>query len=508
MAEFATTPPIPYVPIADKAAEVRTAVGLSPDTTGNTNLNAILAAGPAASREALKSPKLRQYLAGPNTGVRAFRSRLDRNQTGACLIIGDSTTSSWANSFADALTTRYPNHRVEYRASNTGGTASTLTVKSTGAERQHWRTPVGVTNAVFLASANFRAALTGRYISVEVEVAPNSDASISSGNPTAGINLCGAGSSTGIMFFAMSSTRKLEFYYYDTDGFRTVAATTAAPALVVNTYVRYRVRVDTANGANRTAEFHYSTDQGSTWNLIQSTSVAKATNSDVVSNAVTVGLGRANGNLTAGYKYSFCQIGVGANYEPTLPERIDMFEVGAGATANTMLLEGAPTCYVDVLGVNGASITSSGYFIATLPTHAWNLLRDRYHDFCAISSSHNDTGLVGYHWGAQMDILRSTVISRTPSPGPTFIHLTQNPETGDYYTALSEQHNSRQADIMAYAARKNSPVVDIYQAFLDDGRAVEDVLVSGVDGVHPTTAGYALWADTFWDSAFLDGTND
>lgn len=54
MAEFATTPPIPYVPIADKAAEVRAAVGLSPDTTGNTNLNAILAAGPAASRAAME----------------------------------------------------------------------------------------------------------------------------------------------------------------------------------------------------------------------------------------------------------------------------------------------------------------------------------------------------------------------------------------------------------------------------------------------------------------------
>ena len=56
MAEFATTPPIPYVPIADKAAEVRAAVGLSPDTTGNTNLNAILAAGPAASRNAIELP--------------------------------------------------------------------------------------------------------------------------------------------------------------------------------------------------------------------------------------------------------------------------------------------------------------------------------------------------------------------------------------------------------------------------------------------------------------------
>ena len=53
MPQFDTTPPIPYVPIADKAAEVRLAVGLAPDTTGNTNLNAILAAGPAASRDAL-----------------------------------------------------------------------------------------------------------------------------------------------------------------------------------------------------------------------------------------------------------------------------------------------------------------------------------------------------------------------------------------------------------------------------------------------------------------------
>ena len=54
MPEFATDPPIPYVSIGSQAVAVREALGLAPDTTGNTNLNGIIAADPAASREALR----------------------------------------------------------------------------------------------------------------------------------------------------------------------------------------------------------------------------------------------------------------------------------------------------------------------------------------------------------------------------------------------------------------------------------------------------------------------
>lgn len=478
--------------------------------SGTVPVARITGLGTAATASATDFAKYRKYISGPNTGMRAFRSRLDRGMTAACLFVGDSTTSTWANLFTDALVARYPNHRVEYRLSNTSGTAATTTIKQAGTGRQYWRNPVGVTNSVYCGSPNFRTTLTGRYLSVEVEAAPNSDASLTSGSPTSGLGLCNAGSSIGLMFFSMSSSRKLEFYYYDADGFRSLVSTVACPALVVGTYVRYRVKLDTANGANRTADFHYSTDRGATWTFVQTVTAAKATNSDVVSNAASFGLGISNGQRTPGYNFSFAQCGVGANYEPILPERIDVFSVTSGAVANTMMLEGSPTCYVDVVGVNGASLRTDGWFITTLPTYAWDLVRDRNHDFCAINTSHNDVALLGYYLGIQMDALKTTISSRVPSAGggPQFLHLTQNPETIDYYAALAASHNSRQGDIMTYSARKGCPVVDVYQAFLEDGRAVEDVLVSGVDGVHPTTAGYTLIKDTFWNSCFLDGTTE
>lgn len=467
--------------------------------------------------DSLGVKKDRKLLYGSNMGMRDFRARIEAGQSAAALIISDSTgapTDSWVRVFGQSLATRYPTHRVEIKQSPVDGLggASTLTVLNSSLTRQYWRSPVGISggNAPFSSVGSMRAQAGGRYIGYDVEVAPNSDAALSGGSPTAGCLLAGYGSGVGVGWFAMSASRFLELYYYDTDGFRSVQSSAAVPALVVGTFVRYRVQHDTANGANRTTNFYYSTNQGVSWTQVGTTvSAAKATNSDVIitGGSSAIGVGRGNGNMVAGFNYSFVQVYKDANYEPILAERIDAFNVSAGATSNTFIREGSPTIYIDLYAVNGFTSIPGSAYMTNLATHAWNHLRDRDHSVCIISRGHNDTGQTGQTVQTALEGIRTVVAGRRPKD-TDYLFSSQNPAVDVSGTAfeLVNQRNRDRFDTISAAARLKYSAVDITKGFLDSGTPLSVLVDSG--GTHPTTAGYALWAQLFYNNAFLDGTNE
>lgn len=468
----------------------------------------------AAQRTAMSAQKIRKYLFGPNGGMRAFRAKLDKGQSGALLIISDSTgrgTNSWPYKTAQNLATRYPTARVEYRELNQATLAYDLTVVQAGTERQNWRHPVGISNVPYFSKYELRAQPSGRYIGWEVEVAPTSDASLSGGYPTAELGLCEYGTGSGKGWMSLGSTGRLSVAWYDGVGLASISSPsgTPVPPLVVGTYVRYRCKLDTQNGSNFTATFEYSTNQGATWTSAGTYSNTKRATPDLVVTTAGVGIGTGNGLIRAGYKFSYVNILTGVNFEPICPQRIDAAALVNGAIANTSLLEGSANIYIDACSKDGAGIMEGEWFQATLPTYAWNLLADRNHDCVIINSGHNDEALTLNGLAYNHDALRTLVTGRLPSsaPPPAFLYVSQNPETTPYYSGLLADANRRGGMLAAYAARKGSAFVDVYQAFVDDGRTLAGTLVSA-DGMHPTAAGYTLWADTLWNNAFLDGTNE
>ncbi|MEY3898669.1 MAG: hypothetical protein RLZZ214_4191, partial [Verrucomicrobiota bacterium] len=432
----ATGPPLNLT-----AGPVRSTAGTSTIADG-----ALTIAKTAGLQAALDSKmKSRPYVSGSNGGMRAFRSRLDRGQSAACLIISDSTgvpSNSWPYLFSNSLATRYPAARVLRRVTDyTTGASATTTVVQAGTTRQHWEYgPTVTTNGAYCLNDNFRTQLGGRYLGIEVEMAPTSDAALSGGYPTDNVGMAGYGTGSVLGWLELSTTGRLSAYWSDGSGFQSVSSTNGQPVpqLVVGTYVRYRVLIDTDNGSTRSIQFHYSTNNGDTWTQVGSTLTPARSASPNVSATTTqsVFIGRSNTvNAKVGYRYSHMQLMTGANYEPILPERIDAFTLSGGVVSGSPTLGGNPTIFVDIVAVNAASILASGYFGATLPTHAWNLLRDRWHDFVAISSSHNDTGLEGGFLASRMNALRALVAGRGPaSYVPNFIHITQNPETSPYYS--------------------------------------------------------------------------
>lgn len=492
-----------------------------------SNVQAALSAEPLSSRNALNVYPSRPYLHGPNHGMQAFKKRLDRGESGALLFISDSTgvpTDSWIRNFADYLKSRYPNHRVEFRQIDADGlnTNTTLTVLQSGYDRQNWTVSPSVTggNSPIYLSTYLREQMGGRYGGIEIEVAPTSNAVLNvNGYPNSNLELGGTWTSSYAFYLATNTSGRLNLYISDsTSSFRTITTSTASfPPLSVNTYVRYRALVDTGTDVGSlSAQYFYSTNQGQNWTKIGTTVTSTSSILSASSNQAWT-IGRAlQGTSQTGYKYSHFQLLKGSNYEPLIPERIDAFNVVAGATTATPTLTGAPIIYFDVIAVNGASINPSGWFSTSLSAAAWSLLRDRAHDACIISTSHNDVSLGDTAWGIRMDALRNLVSSRCYSgTGPSFIHICQNPESADYSaTEIREQHNNRQAGIITYASKKGSTAFDAYQAFLDDGRPIQGILVRefatppNKDGVHPTTLGYQVWSNKFIDSVFLDNTNE
>jgi len=72
--------------------------------------------------------------------------------------------------------------------------------------------------------------------------------------------------------------------------------------------------------------------------------------------------------------------------------------------------------------------------------------------------------------------------------------VTQNPRVSP--ANYIREHAARTAEWALWAHRNRLPLIDVYRAFVEDGRAISGTLVSGSDGIHPVADGSQLWRDT------------
>lgn len=277
---------------------------------------------------------------------------------------------------------------------------------------------------------------------------------------------------------------------WSVDGTTLVGAkgSTVALGTANNTRQWLRVYHDVDNGsAGNDIKFYTSTD-GIAWTQLGSTVTTAGTTSHFAATSRwSLGARASSSNpLIDGTKVYEIQVRDGLNGNSVVPYLPDMWENTIGTGVSTF--EGSPVVTWIMAGQPGAGIgydaTTVGYLTDPVRIKKMSPLFNQL--VCFFSSSHNEYDLHGNLWAAKYGSWVDTVTANMPISSR--IALTQNPRTG---AANTYSPKVRRAELLAFADRKAGlSVIDTYQAFLDDGRVMTDLVG---DTIHPTSAGYILW---------------
>lgn len=445
-----------------------------------------------------------RYYGGDATGLRSFKQRLDRGEDVCAAFVGDSTFYDTINAglprnLATWVSNNY-GHRVEFRISKSDASGIDPTIVKTATTRRHWYWGTGDTFGCFMPTADALQAPTGTDLRVECECSFEA-AALTAGFPSTSAYILGWGtSSNGYMRLAFLSGVLALYWSEDTSGTVRVASVTP-PTIVADTIYRWRADLDVDNGSSgRTIRFYYSTNSGSTWTQI-STDVVQAGVTVVAAPATYSFHLNTKGDATkTGLRIYDAQIfgGTIAAPIPLIPWRIDQWEVPEGVGTDVMpTLSGDPVCYIDVAAQNGATLQDNGFYtgsgVGDFPTEAYRCFLNHEPSFLMVIGSHNDAPMSAKSWGDAMDSAVTKILARFPLDPPV-VHSTENPEPLDYgFGVYSTRHNQRQSEIMAYSASRGRPCFDPYSAFL----AANNPAYSQSNNVHPTSAGYTFWLNTF-----------
>lgn len=456
--------------------------------------------------------RLRRYAPVPLAPAMSLMRQLERGYDAAFSVVGDSTgynSSAWVYLLATWLKDQFATHRVEYRLGNFTTNVLDLTVLQAGPSgRRRLYAPSGATNCMFMDAREERTSPAGsEVLSFEAEISIEAGALNGSGWPSTSVILHGYTGGAAPSYVELTSFGKLGFNWRDSGGnFRGASQSTVAiPAMTADTAYRFRADLVCDNGAGtgHIVRYYRSSDSGVTW-----TQVGADISENYGGVATSVGVLASRSYFIGGYGGSpksgvswydavtFIGTDDGAGAVATRsaisPRRIDYYRPVAGAVTNLMTLLGSPTLYIDNISKPGASISNDLSPTGYLGTHKDALLQDRGQAFVILSSSHNDRAYTIKVWGGLLDDLKDLIAGQLClSPG--WIISTQNPQpipNGDYYPY---SHNSRAAQIMAYAAASPASYgLDINQWFNDGD--LNTLLVGGTD-VHPSNpAGYNHWA--------------
>lgn len=155
---------------------------------------------------------------------------------------------------------------------------------------------------------------------------------------------------------------------------------------------------------------------------------------------------------------------------------------------------GTPTLFVINASTSGMGMT---YFSDS--TRLPLTVEPYYGALVFFSCQHNDADLVGIALWNVWDSYLASIKARLP--GANFCVVTQNPQIAPRTTQQIARHAERRLHRIQWAQRNNIPIIDTYQAFIDDGRPITDLIVT--DGVHPSAEGSLVWANAV-AQAFLE----
>ena len=398
----------------------------------------------------------------------------------AIQVLGDSTgnaSDEWVNLVAIDAAAQFPAYEVRHYYWNDATEvlpAMPTIVQATPGTKRHYAFP-GLNGQT---AQHLGAAVTGD-IDIRVLVEPT--------NWVAGA----VAQTFAASFFSSAPNRAWRFYYgsgstglhfdWSTDGSALQSAATATWTPPTGP-VWVRVTLDVDNGASGHEIKFYSSTDGLTWTQRGTTTTRAGTTSIFGATGPYEIAGRSGGaELYTGKIYEV-QIRNGIDgplVAPALPEH---WQRGSSVTPDPT---GSPILtFVNGShpGANIAFLADSARMAKMTPSYGQRLV--------LISSSHNESN-TGETLRTAIAAYMTAVKARLP--GTVFCGLTQNPRI-----APASGRNAQAQRRIAYLSWLDSLgwfPIDTYGAFLDDTRGVA-ALVNSSDGLHPTSAGERLWADT------------
>jgi len=141
------------------------------------------------------------------------------------------------------------------------------------------------------------------------------------------------------------------------------------------------------------------------------------------------------------------------------------------------------------LNLWNGSVAGKQWAYSLMSTRPKVLIGDTKPDLIIFSHGHNENNTSTAYYQLRDRAVTSIERARMHAPGAAVVIMSQNPLLA--YPGYSEQR----ADIYRRIAQERGyGFIDVLQAFKDDGRPMTDLV--SADNIHPTAAGYTLWADT------------
>jgi hypothetical protein len=280
-----------------------------------------------------------------------------------------------------------------------------------------------------------------------------------------------------------------------TDGTTSTTAMSTGPANLVDgqeAWLKFNYTPNDGAG-NRVTKFWKSTD-GVTWTQIGTTQTTAGAlvpyqgTSDYMVGARSY----TTGAWPAGTEFYESWINDGINGAPVVPVLPHTWPTSIGVTAS--LTAGAPQINFVMGAQPGAGIgydfNNVGYLAD--PARLPKLTPDMGQQIAFFNTGHNE-GQYGFRYRKQKYMAWVDAVTAR-MPGVQRIGMTQNPRTGvtaGPTTPGGVGHMADRAWFLSWSRSTDIDVLDVWAAFVEDGRTVDGVLVG--DGVHPTSEGYLLW---------------
>lgn len=419
------------------------------------------------------------------------------------VVMADSTsngTDEWAYLTAQWLGTQFPGYTIHHRLWNdtTQGWDSP-TVVQTGTAGEAYFT-MGTTDSRSFGVSDSATLSPAGDISVRVKMRR--------------ANWSSAATAEVFNKFGTAGNRSWQFYI-DASGFVSFAhsadgtnlksqTSSAAVSFSANATGWIRADLDVDNGATQYAVTFYTSTDGTTWTQLGTTKTGAGVSSvfDSTAQLLICNRGGTNGggDIFAADLYN----GIGANNTLIASWRagemwrsgsatgvIDGYDVcgnlwSGNSTALTQGITGAPVLTVRNASVSGQALS---YFTDVTRFPKINTGRVR---MTMISLSHNEGGTYVNTQGDLYYTNMSSFLSQitTLNAATAIVLHGQNPKASPVDTDAINGHKDRIRGLAELAANLNHGFVDAYTAMVGN----EATYVSAVDGVHPTTAGSALWA--------------